>query len=44
METLAEKGLTENEQQEIRRQIAEKYNWDRIADQTITVYEKAMND
>ena len=42
MEVLLEKGLSEEERQEIRRQIEEKYNWDRIAEQTIGVYEKVL--
>ena len=42
MEVLLEKGLSEKEQQEIRTQIEEKYNWDRIAQQTIQVYRKAL--
>jgi glycosyltransferase involved in cell wall biosynthesis len=42
MEVLLEKKLSEEEQQEIRKQIEEKYNWDRIAAQTIKVYEKAL--
>ena len=43
MEALVEKGLAEKEQQKIRKQIAEKYNWDRIAEQTIKVYEKVLS-
>ena len=42
LEVLLEKGLSEEEQQEIRKQIEEKYNWDRIAEQTIEVYRKAF--
>lgn len=42
MEVLLEKDLTETERQEIREQIEEKYNWDRIAEQTIEVYRKAI--
>jgi len=43
MEVLLEKGLSEEERKEIRRQIEEKYNWDRIAEQTIGVYEKVLD-
>jgi glycosyltransferase involved in cell wall biosynthesis len=42
MEVLLKKDLTETERQEIRKQIEEKYNWDKIAAQTIKVYEKAL--
>jgi len=42
MEVLLEKGLSEEEQQEIRTQIEKKYNWDRIAQQTIKVYRKVL--
>ena len=52
MEILLGKGLSEEEREEIRNQIEEKYNpstifrtygasWDRIAEQTIEVYHKA---
>ena len=41
MQVLLEKGLTDKERQEIREQIEDKYNWDRIAEQTIGVYRKA---
>jgi glycosyltransferase involved in cell wall biosynthesis len=34
--------MTENEQKNIRKQIEQKYNWDKIADQTIKVYEKVL--
>ncbi len=43
MEVLLEKELSEEERQEIRKQIKEKYNWDRIAEQTIGVYRKALS-
>ena len=43
MEALVEKGLAEKEQQKIRKQVGEKYNWDRIAEQTIKVYEKVLS-
>ena len=42
MEVLLKKDLTETERQEIRKQIEEKYNWDKIAEQTIKVYRKAF--
>ncbi len=42
MEVLLEKELSEEERQEIRKQIEEKYNWDRIAEQTIAVYKKVV--
>ena len=53
MEVLLEKELSEEEQQEIRKQIEEKYNpstifrtygasWDRIAEQTIGVYRNVL--
>ena len=37
-----EKDLAPAERDAIRRQIAQKYNWDRIADQTLAVYEKVL--
>ncbi len=40
---LGEKGFSEEELQKIRNPIEEKYNWDRIAEQTIEVYEKIIN-
>jgi len=42
MEVLLEKELSEEEREEIRAQIEEKYNWNRIAEQTIEVYRKAL--
>ena len=42
MEVLLKKDLTETERQEIRKQIEEKYNWDKIAEQTIEVYRKLI--
>ena len=39
---LLEKQLSKNEKQALRRLIAEKYNWNKIADQTIAVYRKAL--
>ena len=42
MDVLLEKKLSEEEQREIRRQIEEKYNWNKIAEQTVKVYEKAL--
>jgi glycosyltransferase involved in cell wall biosynthesis len=41
MESLLRKGLSEEEQKKIRGVIENKYNWDRIAKQTIEVYRKA---
>ena len=43
MERLLEQGLTEIEKQDMRRLIAGKYNWQRIAEQTIAVYKKVLN-
>lgn len=42
MATLLRRELANDEKQAMRRQIAEKYNWDKIAEQTIKVYEKAV--
>lgn len=42
MESLLKIQLSEEERQRIRNQIAEKYNWDKIAEQTLKVYEKAI--
>ena len=42
MEILLKKKLSEEERQELRSQIAEKYNWDKIAEQTIEVYKKIL--
>jgi len=36
------KELSHEEQQNMRNYIKEKYNWDKIADQTINVYRKAL--
>jgi glycosyltransferase involved in cell wall biosynthesis len=44
MEMLLDKGLTETEQRDLRLRIAEKYNWLRIADQTIEVYKRALRN
>jgi glycosyltransferase involved in cell wall biosynthesis len=43
MEVVLEKELSEEEREETRNLIEEKYNWDRIAEQTIEVYRKAMS-
>ena len=43
MLSLLENSLSEKERQEIRKQIVEKYNWNRIAEQTIKVYENVLN-
>ena len=42
MEVLLDKHLTEIEKRDLRLQIAEKYNWLKIAEQTIEVYKKAL--
>ncbi|MBN1364472.1 MAG: glycosyltransferase family 4 protein [Syntrophaceae bacterium] len=42
MEVLLQKGLSAKEQKKIRGEIEEKYNWDRIAQQTIAVYRKTQ--
>ena len=42
MAALLETSLSEKERQEIRDQIAQKYNWDKIAEQTIEVYKKVL--
>jgi glycosyltransferase involved in cell wall biosynthesis len=42
MEVLLGEGLSEEERQEILNQIEEKYNWDRIAEQTIGVFMKVF--
>ncbi len=39
---LLDKGLPEEEKDDYRIQIAEKYNWLKIAEQTIMVYQKCM--
>jgi glycosyltransferase involved in cell wall biosynthesis len=43
MIALLQRDLLEEERQRMQKQVAEKYNWDRIAEQTIKVYEKALN-
>ena len=43
MKVLVEKELTEKERQEICYQIEQRYNWDKIAEQTIRVYEEVLN-
>jgi glycosyltransferase involved in cell wall biosynthesis len=43
MVVLLENSLSEKERQDIRKQIVEKYNWDKIAEQTIKVYEEVLN-
>ncbi len=42
METLLDKDLTEIEKRDLRLRIEEKYNWLKIAEQTIEVYKKAL--
>lgn len=39
---LLDKKLSETDGEKMRKQIARKYNWDDIADQTINVYRKAL--
>jgi glycosyltransferase involved in cell wall biosynthesis len=43
MEELLSRGLTAIENHAMRRVIAEKYNWNRIAGRTLEVYKKALN-
>ena len=43
METLLDKDLTEMEKRDLRLRIAEKYNWPKIAEQTIEVYRKVLS-
>lgn len=42
MEAMLEKEWSADERKKIRDDIDEKYNWDRIAEQTIEVYNKAL--
>lgn len=42
MENLLRIQSNEEEKQEIRKRVEEKYDWDKIADETIKVYEKAL--
>ena len=39
---LLEQKLTKEEQQYIRNEIEDKYNWDKIAEKTVGVYEKTL--
>ena len=43
METFLHKEVSEKERNKMRTQIEEKYNWDKIAEQTIKVYKKTIN-
>ena len=43
MQMLLGKKSSEAEWQEIRKQIEEKYNWDKIAEDTIKIYEKVAS-
>jgi glycosyltransferase involved in cell wall biosynthesis len=43
MERLLKSELANEEKAAILRQVEEKYNWERIADQTIAVYEKVLS-
>ncbi|MCD4720403.1 MAG: glycosyltransferase family 4 protein [Desulfobacula sp.] len=42
LETLINKRLSDTEKLDLRHRIEDKYNWDKIANQTIAVYEKAL--
>jgi glycosyltransferase involved in cell wall biosynthesis len=42
MTSLLKKGLTDAERRDMRLLIAEKYNWPKIAEQTVQVYRKAL--
>jgi len=42
IETLIDIELTDIEKQDIENQIVQKYNWDKITDQTIEVYKKIV--
>ena len=42
IEQFINKGLLKSERHEYRQQIAEKYNWLKIAEQTIAVYQKVL--
>ena len=42
MERLSGRRLTEIEKRDMRKLIAKKYNWNKIAEQTIEVYGKVM--
>ena len=43
LETLIGKELSEKEKNHISQMLEEKYNWEKIADQTIAVYKKVMS-
>jgi len=43
MRILLDEGWQESEKQAIQNLLIEKYNWDRIAEQTIEVYRKALS-
>jgi len=43
MAMLLNKDLTDIEKRDLRLQIAEKYNWLKIAEQTIEVYRKVLS-
>ena len=42
MVSLLEAGLSEAERRDMRLRVAEKYNWLKIAEQTVEVYRKAL--
>lgn len=43
MNILIKKRLSKEERDDMYHQIAARYDWDKIADQTIEVYEKAIS-
>lgn len=43
LEKMIGQDITEREKQDFRAQIVENYNWSKIAEQTITVYKKAIS-
>ena len=42
MEVLLHRGISEEERRAVKTMMEEKYNWDRIAEQTIEVYRKVI--
>ena len=43
LETHLKKAMTEKERHALRTKVSEKYDWDKIAEQTINVYRKALD-
>jgi starch synthase len=41
---LLEKGISREEREEVLQRLAESYDWDRIAEQTIAVYRRAISE